>query len=111
MRGLAFAALLIAATTSCDPEAARVVEACSVICDCQPAGGDECFTECVDEVANQASLSDACLACVSDHRDRCLSIEVDCDDTCGGDDNPPQPGEPNPEPPVVVDAGVPVDSF
>ncbi len=107
MRGLAFAALLIAAT-SCDPDAARAVEACSVICDCQPAGGDECFTGCVDDVANQLSLSDACLACVSDHRDRCLSLEVDCSNLCGGDNPPPQPGEP----PVPVDAGVPVpDSF
>lgn len=108
MRGLAFAALLIAAT-SCDPDAARAVEACSVICDCQPAGNDECLTSCVDDVANQLSLSDACLACVSDHRDRCLSLQVDCEGLCGGDDQP-QPGDPprpNPEPPVVVDAGVP----
>jgi hypothetical protein len=106
MRGLAFAALLLAAT-SCDPDAARAVEACSVICDCQPAGGDECLTGCVDDVANQLTLSDACLACVSDHRDRCLSLEVDCEDLCGGDDPPPPQPEPNPEPPVPVDAGVP----
>lgn len=111
MRGLGLAAFLLAAT-SCDPDAARAVEACSVICDCQSATSDECFTECVNDVADEITqIPAACLSCISDHRDRCLSLEVDCfDGPCDIDDEPPQPGTPEPEPPVIVDAGVP-DSF
>ena len=73
---------------------------------------DECLAECVGEVADQISLiSNACLACIADHRDRCLSLEVDCEDVCdqGIDDNPPPP-DPTDPPPVVVDAGMP-DGF
>lgn len=106
MRGLGLAALLIAAS-SCDPDAARAVEACSVICDCQDAAGDECFTECVNDASDEiARLPAACLSCISDHRDRCLSLEVDCfQGPCNVDDQPPP--DPNPDPPVIVDAGVP----
>lgn len=113
MRGLGLAALVIAALSSCDPDAARAVEACSVFCDCEPPPGltdEQCLQQCVGDVADSIGLiSDACLACIGDHRDRCLSIEVDCEDECdeGIDDNPPPP---DPEPPVVVDAGVP-DGF
>lgn len=54
-------------------------------------------------------LPDACLDCISDNRDRCLSIEAVCDDVCDIDDEPPIP-DPG-DPPVFVDAGVPPDAF
>ncbi len=106
MRGIGLAAILIAALSSCDPDAARAVEACSVICDCEQATGDECFTDCVNDVADQIQvIPAACLACISEHRDRCLSLEAECfDGPCQLDDNPPpEPGDP----PVIVDAGMP----
>ncbi len=81
-----------------------------MICDCQVASGDECFTECVNDVADEIQvIPAACLSCISEHRDRCLSLEVDCfEGPCQLDDNPPPP-DPG-DPPVIVDAGVP-DAF
>lgn len=84
-----------------------------MICDCQPVGGDECVNDCVNDVADQIQqIPAACLACINDHRDRCLSLEAECfQGPCDMDDEPVPggPDEPNPEPPVIVDAGV--DSF
>lgn len=104
MRGLGLAVVLLAALSSCDPDAARAVEACSVICDCQAPTFDQdtCLNQCVSEATDQiAQLPAACLACISEHRDRCLSLETDCEPLCDqGIDNPP------PEPPVIVDGGV-----
>jgi len=106
MRGIGLAAVLIAALSSCDPDAARAVEACSVICDCEAStfDQDECLSECVNEILQDVRIPDACFTCISDHRDRCLSIDSDCQDPCSTDE-PPVPDEP----PVAVDAGVPND--
>lgn len=112
MRGIGLAAFLIAVLSSCDPDAARAVEFCSAFCECEPPPGlteDQCLVECTSELADEIrQLPDACLSCISENRDRCLTIEAVCEDACDqGIDPPPQP---DPEPPVIVDAGVP-DSF
>ena len=112
MRGIGLLAVLVAALSSCDPDAARAVEFCSVFCECEPPAGlseDQCVVQCTSELGPQIDeVPQACLSCISENRDRCLTIEVVCDDACdqGIDEEPP---DPTPEPPVFVDAGV--DAF
>ncbi|MBA2538093.1 MAG: hypothetical protein H0V17_00535 [Deltaproteobacteria bacterium] len=113
MRGICLVAVLFA-LTSCDEGRFRATEACLVICNCEEAPIDSVQDQCVDQCVAEAgqfldNIPDDCLACITSHKDTCLSLEIECEPVCDIDDDP-NPEPPTDEPPVIVDGGVP-DAF
>jgi hypothetical protein len=79
-------AQLAVALAACDvTPAERAATLCSVVCGCQQPPLPGLQRQCVDECTSQFrgdTVSDACLACVSEHADRCSSLESDCAFAC-----------------------------
>lgn len=118
MRGICLAAVLVAAVVSgCDGAVGRAIEACTVFCECEEAPVDSIQQQCVDEcVAESVNFIEVlppdCFSCIAEHRNRCLSLEVECEPVCDVDDQPVPVPEPDPiDPPVLIDAGIPPDAF
>lgn len=79
----------------------RTEQTCTVFCGCMapplPALQESCMAECREEL-DASRLSDACVDCITQHGDRCASLEQLCEPIC----DPPQEDDP-----FIVDAGVP----